>query len=319
MSKGGKKLISIVTPCFNEEASVAACHKAVKDLFSNELKGYDYEHIFCDNHSTDDTVKNLEAIAKKDKNVKIIVNANNFGVFRSMFNGLLATKGDAVVPFLPADLQDPPEVIPEFIKHWEEGYKVVYGQRSKREECFPKWMLRKIYYRVIKRFSNMDMPLDAGEFQLIDRQVVEALKQFDDHQPYLRAMIAACGFKSIGVKYTWKKREAGESKAGMFVLIHEALNGMVSTTHFPIRLGMIAGFGLSLLSILYAFLNVLLYFISSEPLADKGTMTVIVALFFFSGVQLFFISLVGEYVASIHSQVRKGPLVIEEKRVNFDG
>ncbi|MDX1919465.1 MAG: glycosyltransferase family 2 protein [Candidatus Caenarcaniphilales bacterium] len=312
-----RKLFSIVTPCYNEEENVLKCYQAVEKLFESELKNYELEYIFCDNCSTDRTVDVLKEIAKKDKRVKVIVNSNNFGAFRSMFNGMINTKGDIVVPFLPADMQDPPEVLIQFVKLWEEGYKVVYGQRTNRQESWFKKTLRKVFYRFIKKYSNTNVPVDAGEFQLIDRQVVEALKQFDDYKPYLRGMIAMCGFKSIGVPYTWQKREKGQSKAGLSVMLHEGLNGMVSMTNFPIRFGLILGFILSFLSILYAFIALIL-FIFDRSLVDRGIPTIMVALFFFSGVQLFFTSLIGEYVASIHSQVRKGPLVIEAERINFD-
>lgn len=313
------KKISIVTPCFNEQENVRMCHEAVRDLFATKLKDYEVEHLFCDNHSTDDTVAILEEIAAGDPRVKVIVNANNFGVYRSMFNGVLNASGDAVIPFLPADLQDPPEIIPQFVRHWEEGCKVVYGQRDKREEPLLKLILRKVYYRMIRRLSSIDIPVDAGEYQLIDRKVVEALRLFDDHQPYLRGMIAACGFKAIGVKYTWKRRQKGHSKIGLSRMFDYGLNGMVSMTVFPIRLGIIIGFFLACLSMLFAFSHILLYLVTGHQLADKGIMTIIVSIFFFSGIQLFFISLIGEYVASIHSQVRKGPLVVEERRINFAG
>jgi glycosyltransferase involved in cell wall biosynthesis len=312
-----RKKISVVTPCYNEEENVTTCYEEIKALFDNELKDYDREHIFCDNASVDGTVKILEGIAANDPSVKVIVNANNFGVFRSMFNGLLSTSGDAVVPFMPADLQDPPEVIPLFVAKWEEGYKVVYGQRNEREEFWFKRMLRGIYYRFIKRYSSVNQPLDAGEFQLIDKQVVTALRQFDDYQPYLRGMIFSCGFKSTGIPYRWKRRMKGVSKAGLLAMFDQGLNGMVSSTNVPIRFGMIIGILISIFSVGYALFNILLYIFAEEPLADKGIMTLIVALFMLSGIQIFFTSLVGEYVASIHSQVRKGPLVIEEKRINF--
>lgn len=312
-----KKLFSIVTPCFNEEENVLKCYEIVSGLFDNQLKNYDLEYIFCDNASTDRTVDVLKEIAAKDKRVKLIVNSNNFGAFRSMFNGMINTTGDVVVPFLPADMQDPPEVLVQFIALWEQGYKVIYGQRENREESWLKRTLRSVYYKFIKKYSKTNVPLNAGEYQLIDRQVVEALKQFDDYQPYLRGMIAMCGFKSIGVPYTWLKREKGLSKAGMAVMLQEGLNGMVSMTNFPIRFGLIMGFLISFLSIFYA-LVVFICFLFNQSIVERGIPTIMVAIFFFSGVQLFFTSLIGEYIASIHSQVRKGPLVIEAERINFE-
>lgn len=312
-----RKLISIITPCYNEEENVEDCYKAIKHLFANELKAYDYEHIFCDNASEDNTVRELEKIASSDPKVKIIVNASNFGFLRSMFNGVLAASGDAVVPMMPADLQDPPEVIPTFVKYWEQGYRVVYGQRDKRDEPFVKEQARKLYYKFVTRFAKTKIPLDAGEFQLIDRKVVEALKLFDDYEPYLRGMIAACGFKSIGVKYYMKAREKGTAKGNLSLLLDLGLNGIVSTTAIPIRLGLVFGFLMSLLSLGYAVFLLLLFLFNGNSEIHKGMASVMVGLFLLSGIQLFFISLVGEYVASIHSQVRKGPLVVEDHRVNF--
>lgn len=312
-----RKLISIITPCYNEEENVEDCYKAIRHLFATELKGYDYEHIFCDNASEDNTVRELEKIASHDTKVKVIVNASNFGFLRSMFNGVLAASGDAVVPMMPADLQDPPEVIPTFVKYWEQGYKVVYGQRDKRDEPFVKEQARKLYYKFVTRFAKTKIPLDAGEFQLIDRKVVEALKLFDDYEPYLRGMIAACGFKSIGVKYFMKAREKGTAKGNLSLLLDLGLNGIVSTTAIPIRLGLVFGFLMSLLSLGYAGFLFLLFLIQGHSEVHKGMASVMIGLFLLSGIQLFFISLVGEYVASIHSQVRKGPLVIEDHRVNF--
>jgi glycosyltransferase involved in cell wall biosynthesis len=312
-----QKTISIITPCYNEALSIENCYQALARLFDQELKRYKLEYIVCDNCSTDGTVNILENIAAADSRVKIIVNANNFGILRSMFNGLKNASGDAVVPFLPADLQDPPEILIQFAKFWEEGYKVIYGQRAKRNENKVLCLLRKAYYRFINRFSKMDIPVDAGEFQLLDRQVVDAVKKFDDYQPYLRGMIAACGFKSIGVPYTWKRREKGKSNLNLFNLVDHGLNGIVSTTIFPIRFAMSIGLLVSTASILFAIFNVFLYFFD-KPMAAKGIMMLIVSVFFLGGVQLFFIALIGEYVGSIHSQVRRGPLVVEDRRINFD-
>jgi glycosyltransferase involved in cell wall biosynthesis len=311
-----QKVISIITPCYNEQASIENCYNTLCQLFSNELKDYRLEYIVCDNHSTDNTVTILEEIAKKDARVKVIVHANNFGVMRSIFNGLINATGDAVLPFFPADLQDPPEVIVEFVKLWEEGYKVVYGQRTKRHESRLLCWTRKAYYRFIHKYSKVYIPVDAGEFQLLDRQVVDVLKKYDDYQPYLRGMIAACGFKSIGVSYTWQRRKEGKSRLNLGNLCDYALNGIVSTTIFPIRFAMTMGLFVSIASLFYAVFNVLLYFFD-KPMAARGIMMLIVAVFFFGGVQLFFIAIIGEYIASIHSQVRRGPLVVEEKRINF--
>lgn len=313
-----RKLISVVTPCYNEEQNVETCYQRVKEIFKKDLPDYDREHIFCDNSSTDNTVDELRKIANKDENVKVIVNSRNFGAFNSMFNGLMATTGDAVVVFLPADLQDPPEVIPEFVKNWEEGYEVVYGVRKKREEGFLLTFIRKRFYRTVNRFANIHIPLDAGEFQLIDRVVVDALSQFEDYYPYVRGMIASCGFRSTGVEYTWKKRKKGKSKANWYALIDQGLNGMISFTNVPLRIAMFFGVFIAGLSIIYALVQLIINIVYFRAFAEPGIPTLIIALFFFSGVQLFFMGLLGEYIGAIHFQVRKKPLVIERERINFN-
>jgi glycosyltransferase involved in cell wall biosynthesis len=305
-------------PCFNEELNIISCYEAIHALFENELSKYKLECIFCDNYSTDKTKEILENIALKDARVKVIFNANNFGAMRSLYNGLMQTTGDAVVPFLPADLQDPPEIIPQFVKFWEEGYKVVYGQRTVRDEGFLIKTCRKLYYRSIRKLSKINIPVDAGEFQLIDKQVVASLRKFKDHHPYLRGMIAMTGFKSIGIQYAWKKRDFGHSKTSFLTLVDLALNGFVSTTNFPLRAGMILGLITSTFSVLLAIYGIFSHLYSPEPIASKGVMTIITAIFFFGGVTIFYLSIIAEYIASIHSQVRYRPMVIEERRINFD-
>lgn len=311
-----KKLISIVTPCYNEEDNVALCYETVRALFETKLSAYDYEHIFCDNASTDSTVAILREIAGADKRVRVIVNARNFGPFRSMFNGLLNTRGDAVLVFLAADMQDPPELIPDFVAKWEEGYQIVYGIRHKREEGFLMETMRKFYYRLVNRFADIHIPPDVGEFQLIDRVVMDALRRFDDYYPYVRGLIASCGFTSTGIAYTMRSRKRGMSKNTLYRLLDQGINGLISFTNVPLRLCMIFGFILSGLSITYAIVQLALVLLFHE-LAPPGVPTLIIALFFFSGVQLFFIGLLGEYIGAIHSQVRRQPLVIERERINF--
>ncbi len=312
-----RKLISIITPCYNEELNIEACYIAVKAVFENQLKNYDYEHVFCDNASSDSTVEKLEKLAKNDSNVKVIVNARNYGPFRSTFNALLSTKGDAVVVMLAADLQDPPEVVVDFVKEWENGNKVVYGIRANREESFIMRNIRKLYYRILSSWANIQIPVDAGEFQLVDRVVIDALKQHDDHYPYIRGMIANCGFKAKGVPYTWKARERGFSKNRLYHLIDQGLNGLISFTNLPMRLCMFFGFIVATLSILYAITAMLINFVYFREFSQPGIATLIVGLFFFGGVQLFVLGVVGEYVSAIHQQVRKKPLVVEQKRINI--
>ncbi len=311
------KTISIVTPCYNEELSIEYCYAAVKQLFEKELSGYDREHIFCDNSSHDKTVPMLREIAARDPHVRVILNARNFGGFRSMFNGMMAASGDAVICFLPVDLQDPPEIIPQFVKKWEEGYDIAYGIRAEREES---WLLRNIrgvYYRLVTKLADFAIPRNVGEFQLVDRRVIDALRQFDDYYPYVRGMIASCGFKSVGIPYKWLARKHGVSSTSLYRLIDEGLNGLISCTNVPLRLCMFFGFGVAGCSILYAVVGFVLGVIFFRQLAPAGIPLLIVSLFFFSGVQLFFLGAIGEYISAIHFQVRKRPLVIERERINF--
>jgi glycosyltransferase involved in cell wall biosynthesis len=313
----GRKLISIVTPCYNEADNVGDCYQAVRRVFSEQLPGYDYEHIFCDNASTDGTPDVLRDLATSDQRVKVILNARNFGPFCSTFNGLMSTQGDAVVVLLAADLQDPPELIPEFVQRWQEGYQVVYGIRKTREEGFLMHRVRRLYYWFVSKFADIHIPPNVGEFQLVDRVIVRALRGFDDHYPYIRGMIANCGFRATGVEYTWKARKKGFSKNRLYHLIDQGLNGLVSFTKVPLRLCLLSGFLLATLSVIYAFFSLIFHLVHNGAVAPPGIPTLIVAIFFFSGIQLFFFGILGEYISAVHFQVRKRPLVIEKGRINF--
>jgi glycosyltransferase involved in cell wall biosynthesis len=312
-----RKTISIVSPCYNEEENVRACHQAVRDLFAGPLADYDCEHIFADNASSDATPEILREIAAEDPSVKVILNARNFGPFRSMFNALRYATGDAVVVFLAVDLQDPPEMIVEFVKLWESGVEVVAGARVNRQESLLLRVCRGIFYRIVNTLSDIDIPVNVGEFQLIDRKVWQAVIRHNDHYPYVRGIIASVGFRRVIVPYTWKARKMGLSKNNLPRLIDQAMNGIFAFTNAPVRFCTLAGFLLSALCILYAFGSVLAYFLF-PGIAPRGTTTLIVSLFFLSGVQLSFLGILGEYVTSIHAQVRRGPIVVERERLNVD-
>lgn len=312
-----KKLITIVTPCFNEEEGVVACYEAIKHIFDADIPGYDYEHIFCDNASSDQTVPLLKELAKRDSRVKIIVNSRNFGILKNTYNGVMHATGDAVLLFMPVDLQDPPELIPEFVKHWESGYEIVYGVRAQREEGLLLAWARKAYYRLLSRLTYVDYPLNVGDFQLVDKCVLEAMKQVDDAQPFMRLMTFDCGFRSIGVEYTWRARKYGVSQNSLMNMFEQGLNGIVSFSSAPLRLALIFGFLISGASLLYALSVFLLTFFGFVR-AQAGVPTIVIALFFFGGVQLFFIGVLGEYISAIFNQVRRKPLVVMRERVNFD-
>ena len=311
------KKISIVSPCFNEEDNVRACHKAVRALFDKELAGYEREHVFADNASLDSTAAILREIAADDPAVKVVVNSRNFGLFRSSFNALRYATGDAILVMLPVDLQDPPEMLPEFVKLWEQGYEVVAGVRANRKEGAVMRGVRRIFYRIVNRLAGFEIPESVGEFQLVDRKVLDAVLQFEDHYPYIRGIIASCGFRRVLVPYTWKARKHGLSKLGLWVLTDQAFNGIFSFTNIPMRICTMIGVVISMLCALYAVIGLAAYLVDPAA-APRGTVSLVVGMFFLFSIQMLFIGLLGEYVTSIHSQVRGGPLVIERETINID-
>lgn len=311
------KTISIVTPCYNEQMNVRECYAAIRTLFDNELKGYVREHVFCDNASTDRTVEILREIAAEDKNVRVILNARNFGPMRSNYNGVMAATGDAVLLFFPADMQDPPELIPQFVELWAQGYEVVYGIRKIREENATMRALRQLYYRMLTSLSELTLPRGVGDFQLVDRKVIEAMRMIEDSYPFMRMMTFECGFRSVGVPYKWVERRRGVSRNSLLNLIDQGMNGLVTNTLAPLRLLLFGGFVIAALALAYAFFNLVLGVIYYRTIAQPGIMTIITAVFFFGGVQLFSIGVLAEYVLAIYAQVRRKPVVFERERINF--
>ena len=204
--------ISVITPCYNEELNVEMCARELAEVFEKFLPSYEYEHIFADNASTDSTLNKLKDLASHDKRIKVISNSRNVGPFRNMWNAMKSATGDAVIPLLPADLQDPPQIIPQFIEKWESGSLVVYGVRANREESLVMRAARGLYYRIIKKFASAVIPLNSGEFLLADRRVINSILEVDDQYPYIRGLIAQTAVKSTSVPYTWVKRKHGKSK-----------------------------------------------------------------------------------------------------------
>lgn len=315
------RTISIITPVYNEEENVEECYRQVADLFSKRLSRYSFEHIFCDNASADRTQEILRRLARSDRRVKVIFNSRNFGIMRSTWNGLCSASGDGVVVLFPADLQDPASVIAQFVEKWEEGYDVVYGRRSNRVEAFF-WKIPKLlYYRILSAFSDIDIPRNVAVFQFIDRKVLLALLKHEDSDPHLPNLIANCGFTTASVDYEWLPRARGKAKNRIFSQIDQALNSLISFSKAPMRIALVGGFTISIGSVafaLYTFIITLYERSHGGEVASAGIPTVIVALFFLSGIQLFILGVLGEYIAAIHFQVRKRPMVIERERLNFD-
>lgn len=308
------KLISVVTACYNEEENIREVYKQVKEVFAG-LHDYRYEHIFIDNASKDKTVSILKEIAKDDKNVKIIVNARNFGHIRSPYHALLQAKGDAVISIV-ADLQDPPAMIKDFIKKWEEGYKLVLGVKTQSKETAAMFLVRKLYYELVSKLSEVELVKNYTGFGLYDKKVMDVLREINDPYPYFRGLIADIGFESAKIEYTQPARKRGFTKNNFYTLYDMAMLGITNHSKVPLRLAVMFGFTMSILSLLAAggyFVYKLIFWESFTV----GIAPMVIGLFLFSSVQLFFLGIVGEYIGSIHTQVLKRPLVVEKERINF--
>ena len=311
-----KKLISVMTPCYNEEGNVEDLYSQVRNIFENQLSNYDYEHVFIDNCSQDKTLSILKTLAKQDLRVKIIVNARNFGFVRSSYYGLIQPDGDAVI-FLMADLQDPPSLIIDFARTWEEGYKVVQGVRSNSRESFILFRVKKLYYYVLSKISDVQLTRDSTGFGLYDKSVIQNLRKIDDSYPYFKGLISELGFQIAEIKYTSAVRKRGVSSANFFMLYDFALLGITSHSRVPIRIATMLGFFMSISSLFIAIAYLVAKLINPDFL-PIGIASLHVSLFFFSSVQLFFIGLIGEYIGLIHLRTLKRPLVIERERINFN-
>lgn len=308
-------LISVVTGCLNEEDNIDELVYRIRAQFE-KLPGYDYEHILIDNASTDGTVEKIKAHCAKDSRIKLIVNARNFGHIRSPTYAILQAHGDAVIG-MASDLQEPPELIPEFIKHWESGFKIVAGVKPRSKETWLMGNIRRAYYQTIGKIADTQLIPHFTGFGLYDRKVVEIIRKIDDPYPYFRGLIADIGFPHAQVPFLQAHRKRGITKNNFYTLYDMAMLGITTHSKVPIRLATMAGFALSALSLLVA-IGYLLYKLVAWESFSVGTAPIIIGLFFFASVQLFFIGILGEYIASIHTQILKRPLVVELERINFD-
>ena len=308
------KIISVVSPCFNESENIEELCNRVRETML--ILQYEYEHICIDNNSTDDTVQKLKRRCLEDKRLKLIINARNFGHIRSPYYGLLQAKGDAVV-LIASDLQDPPEMIPEFIKKWEEGYKTVLAVKPESEESKVMFFLRKSYYHIITMISEAPLIKNATGAGLFDREVIEILRKLEDPYPYFRGLLAEVGFAIATVPFVQPRRMRGVTSNNFYTLYDIGMLGITNHSKVPLRLMAIGGFVLSILSLIIAFLFLIakLFFWNSFQL---GIAPILIGIFFFGAVQTFSIGLLGEYVGSIHTKVRNMPLVTERERINFD-
>ncbi|NDV64458.1 glycosyltransferase family 2 protein [Bacteroides sp. 224] len=308
-----KKKISIVTPCYNEEENVEELSKAVKSIFEN--LNYDYEHIFIDNASTDNTIKKLRQLAQNDINVKVILNTKNFGHIRSPYYGLLQAYGDAVI-LVAADFQDPPNLIPKLIEEWEKGHPLVLAIKSKSEESPLVFALRKLYYKVIAKTSSSEHISNFTGFGLYNQSFIETLRKVDDPYPYFRGMVAELGNNYSKIEFTQPIRTKGKTKNNINTLYDMAMLGFVNQSKLPLRMACFIGFILAILSLLTG-VGYMVYKLMYWDSFSIGIAPLIISLFFFSSVQLIFIGIIGEYIGAIYTQVHKRPLVIEKERINF--
>ena len=308
------KKISILTACYNEEDNIEILYNKVKYEMA-KLQAYNYEHIFIDNCSNDKTLNILKKLAINDKNLKIIVNAKNYGHIKSPFHGLLQCQGDAIISIV-ADLQDPPDLIIQFIKKWEEGYKIVVGTKTKSEENRIMFFIRKLFYNLIKKMSEVKQIKNFTGFGLYDKSFIEILKKLDEPYPYFRGLVSELGYDIAEVIYTQPNRYNGKTKNNFYTLYDMAMLGFVSYSKIPLRLASFIGFFVSLLSFLVAILY-FFYKLMNWSAFQLGLAPLVIGIFFLGGVQLFFLGVIGEYISAIFTQVKKRPLVIEKERINF--
>jgi glycosyltransferase involved in cell wall biosynthesis len=313
MKDARMKKISIVTPCFNEEENLEELYARIRSVMSDGK--YDYEHILIDNGSTDQSPEILRKLAQADKRVKVIINTRNFGHIRSPYHAILQASGDAVIG-MASDLQDPPERIPDFIEKWEQGYKVVVGVKNKSRESGLFYFLRSIYYRILRKLSDVPLIDNFTGFGLYDRQVIEVLRQLNDPYPYFRGLIADLGFERAQIEFEQPRRKRGISKNNFYTLYDLAMLGITGYTKVPLRVATMFGFCASALSFLVGLVY-LVYKLLFWQQFSLGAAPIVIGLFFLGSVQLFFLGIVGEYIGAIYTQVMRRPLVIEKERINF--
>lgn len=309
------KHISIMTPCFNEEGNIRNIYNAVKEQF-NKLPQYTYEHIFIDNCSTDNSRVILRELSKEDHNVKVIFNVTNFGPNRSGTYGMLQGTGDALICIV-CDLQDPPELIPTFLQKWEEGFKVVLGQKTKSKENPVMYQIRKIYYGIMAKLSETEHLTNVTGYGLFDKEVLDMIKWIDDPEPYIRGLVTQLGYKWCLVPYTQQERKSGKSSYNFYKYFDFAITGLTHVSRKPLRMATLMGFIMSATSFIIAVIYLIAKLVRWDDF-NLGTAPILIGMFLLASVQLAFIGVIGEYVGAILTRVTKRPMVIEEERLNFD-
>jgi polyisoprenyl-phosphate glycosyltransferase len=310
------KLISIVSPCYNEESNVRELCERTRTVMAS-FPDYRYEHILIDNSSSDNTVAILREIAQADRRVKVIVNSRNFGHIRSPIHAIYEASGDAIITLL-SDLQDPPELIRDMILEWQAGTPIVLGIKNTSDECGLMFGIRTLYYRLVAKLTDVEVFQHFTGFGLYDRKVIEILKtQFHDPYPYFRGMIAEVGFAHKKLYYNQKRRSRGITKNNFYTLYDLAMLGITNLSKVPLRVFTFCGFALSLVSFLTAIFY-LVYKLAFWNSFTVGIAPVVIGVFFFMSLQMIGLGVLGEYIGSIHTIVQNRPLVVEKERINFD-
>ena len=309
------KHISVMTPCYNEEGNIRNIYNAVKEQF-DKMPQYTYEHIFIDNYSTDNSRKILRELAAEDSNVKVILNARNFGPNRSGSYGMLQGTGDALICIV-CDLQDPPEMIPSFLQKWEEGYKVVLGQKTKSKENPLMFQVRKLYYKIMEKLSETEHLTNVTGYGLFDKEVLDMIKWMDDPDPYIRGLVTQLGYKWCLVEYTQQERTSGKSSYNFNRYFDFAITGLTHVSKKPLRIVTLAGLIMSAISFAIDIIYLVFKLVHWYEF-DMGTAPILIGVFLLGSVQLACLGVIGEYIGAILTKVTKRPMVVEEERINFD-
>lgn len=310
-----KKTISILIPCYNEEENVVPMSEAIVALFETQLTDYNYELVFIDNDSHDKTKDLLREICSKNPNIKAIFNAKNFGQFNSPYYGILQTTGDCTISMV-CDFQDPIDLIPKYIQEWENGYKIVIGIKTSSKESKIMYFLRSVYYKMIKKFSDVEQIEHFTGSGLYDKSFVDVLRNLKDPKPFMRGIVAELGFKRKEIPYEQPQRRAGKTHNNFYTLYDAAMLSITSYTKIGLRLATFAGCACGGVSILIALIYLIMKLIMWNQF-QAGMAPILIGMFFLGSVQLFFIGFIGEYILSINERVMNRPLVVEEERLNF--
>ena len=310
------KKISIVVPCFNEEENVVPMADAIREEFKKNLSSYEYEIIFIDNDSKDNTRELIRELCNSDKGIKGIFNAKNFGQFNSPYYGMLQSTGDATV-LMAADFQDPVEMIPKYVKAWEDGYKIAIGIKKSSQENKIMYHLRILYYKTIKKLSVVEQIEHFTGFGLYDKAFINVMRNLDDPVPFLRGIVAELGFRRKEIPYEQPQRRAGITSNNLYRLYDAAMLSITAYTKVGLRLATFAGVILSGISMLIAVMYLILKLVYWDRF-PAGMAPILIGMLFLGSIQIFFIGLIGEYILTINQRVMKRPLVVEEERINFD-